>query len=189
MIINNAAAGELNVHLGKSVISNTPDYTIKPANTKMKFQGVVPVGDINGDDYDDIAIPDANNSVKDMRVGRVYVFFGGTILHADPDLILEGEFKFNYFGSSIASADLNKDGFSDIIIGASQYDRIDHEGRIYIYDGSSMPDTIPDRIITGDRHYQQLGEVLAFAGDVNGDGYDDVMAGMPNYGNRMPGGS
>lgn len=187
MIINNSASGELNVHLGKSVISSTPDYSIKSGNTKMKFNGARPVGDINSDGYDDIAISDAYNSVKDMRVGRVYVFFGGQTMHADPDLILEGEFEFNYFGSSIVSGDLNNDGFSDIIIGAYQYERIDHEGRLYIYDGSSTPDTIPDRVITGERHYQRLGAILAAAGDVNGDGYDDFMAGMPYYGNSPMG--
>ena len=183
MVVSNSTAGEVNVYLGRTTINTAPDITLKPRYLGMKFQGVVPVGDINGDGYDDIAISDAYNSLKDLQVGRAYVFFGGPTIHTDPDLILEGEEKFNYFGGSIAGADLNKDGFSDLIIGAYGYDRTNCLGRVSIYYGSSTPDTNPDLVINGQHKYQQMGAILAPAGDVNGDGYADFMAGMPFYGN------
>lgn len=183
MIIN-SEAGELNVYLGKTTISSTPDFILKPRLLGMKFRGVVPVGDINGDGYDDIAISDYLNSLKDTQVGRAYVYFGGPTMHPDPDLIFEGEEKFNFFGAAITSADLNKDGFSDVIIGAPHYERINHEGRVYIHFGSPSPDTAPDLVITGNHQYLSLGVALASAGDVNGDGYEDFMTGMPFQGNN-----
>lgn len=183
MVINNSTAGEVNVYLGRTTINTVPDIILKPRYLGMKFQGAVPVGDINGDGFDDIAISDSHNSLKDTYVGRVYIYFGGLIIHTDPDLILEGEEKFNYFGGSITGADLNKDGFSDLIIGAYGYERTNLLGRVYVYYGSVTPDTAADLIMNGQHKYQRIGAILAPAGDVNGDGYTDFMAGMPYNGN------
>lgn len=183
MVVSNSTAGEVNVYLGETTINTVPDITLKPRFLGMKFQGVVPVGDINGDGFDDIAISDSHNSLKDTYVGRVYIYFGGLTIHTDPDLILEGEEKFNYFGGSITGADLNKDGFSDLIIGAYGYERTNLLGRVYVYYGSATPDTTADLIMNGQHKYQRIGAILAPAGDVNGDGYADFMAGMPYNGN------
>ncbi len=90
------------------------------------------------------------------------------------------------FGSSVASAgDVNGDGYSDVIIGAPRFDEgasLD-EGKAFVYHGSaaglnSTPNNTPDDV---DQANAFFGVSVATAGDVNGDGYSDVIIGAYLY--------
>ncbi len=99
-----------------------------------------------------------------------------------------------YFGYAVASAgDINGDGFSDVIIGAPNYNNPDanssnDEGRIYIFHGTKtgLPNTA-DLIIQSDQADAYFGQSVASAGDVNGDGFADVLVGAPWYDHPDPG--
>ena len=75
------------------------------------------------------------------------------------------------FGVGLAHGDLNGDGYSDLVIGQLALDY----NRIYIYFGGPSFDSIPDVVLIGEKYYG-FGRPIA-VGDVNGDGYDDVIAG------------
>lgn len=83
-------------------------------------------------------------------------------------------------GSTIGSGDINGDGYSDIIIEASQYDT--YRGRVYIIYGAAAELTsanlsTADTIITGEEQYDSIGGTTITAGDINGDNYDDLIIG------------
>ena len=142
-------------------------------------------GDFNNDGYDDFIISAFLDNKNGTQAGRIYLYFGGPSLGTIPEIILTGETEFNFFGESVASAvDVNNDGFSDIVIGAPGYE-IDGEiasvGRVYIYYGNNFLDSNPDVVITGSG-YQRIGRTIAYAGDVNNDGYDDIIVGAPYMG-------
>ena len=92
------------------------------------------------------------------------------------------------YGFSVASAgDVNGDGYGDVIIGAPYFDngQID-EGRTYIYYGSSTGlSTIPDWSAESNQSEAFLGWSVASAGDVNGDGVSDIIAGAIRYDNPI----
>ena len=183
-IIGGFATDYANLYLGSSVPDSIPDYIFKGKQGFHFGNDVSSAGDFNRDGYDDILIGEFCNGEKDIHVGRAYLYFGGPNLDTTPDLTFEGEEVFNNFGQKVACAgDLNGDGFSDIMVGAPGYDRIDLLGRLYVYYGGSLPDSIPDLIITGTKHYRQLGSFLAPSGDVNQDGFDDIIVGLPYLGN------
>ena len=94
-----------------------------------------------------------------------------TLLHADPD-------TYDYFGRSVAFADLNGDGRDDLAIGAyGDDDGGSFAGAVALfYGGSSLP-TTADAWLQGTSMNDYVGYELDSAGDVNADGYDDLIVG------------
>ena len=89
-------------------------------------------------------------------------------------------------GTSVASAgDVNGDGYSDVIVGVPGYeDGESSEGAAFVYHGSDtgLPAT-PSWITESNQTSARLGGSVASAGDVNADGYSDVIVGTSGYDN------
>ncbi|MBK8382127.1 MAG: FG-GAP repeat protein [Ignavibacteria bacterium] len=83
------------------------------------------------------------------------------------------------FGGEVSSAgDLNGDGYDDIIVGAFLNDAGGTSaGRAYVYFGGNFMNNIADLTFTGAAAGDQFGTSVSSAGDVNGDGYNDVISG------------
>ena len=89
-------------------------------------------------------------------------------------------------GISVSSAgDVNGDGYDDVIVGAHQFSNGENiEGVAFVYLGSETGlSTTPQVTLEGDVAEADFGWSVSGAGDVNGDGYDDVIVGSPNYSN------
>src|SRR5207244_3506133 len=84
---------------------------------------------------------------------------------------------------SVASGDVNGDGYDDMVAGASAYANGQNgEGAVYVWFGSvSGLEDQPSWRHESDLVGGELGASVA-VGDVNGDGYDDVLAGAPGVG-------
>ncbi|MBP9881371.1 MAG: FG-GAP repeat protein, partial [Chitinophagales bacterium] len=137
-------------------------------------------GDINADGYDDIVVGAYTYDNGQSNEGAVFVYMGSaTGLVATPAAILESNQAEANMGRSVSRAgDVNNDGYDDIVVGAWNYDTgIGNEGRVYIYHGSAAGlITTPAKIIDGNQNGGNLGSYVSTAGDVNNDGYDDVVA-------------
>lgn len=133
------------------------------------FQRMRFLGDINGDGFDDLihSLPAGYNGQK----GIAYIYFGGSILDTIPDVILHsppyiGGLDADGFGSFVAElGDLNGDGIDDFSIGTSL------GGYPFIYFGGTPFDTLPKFRLQFNAHN------LANGGDINHDGYNDLIAG------------
>jgi hypothetical protein len=125
---------------------------------------------LNNDKYSDLIIPQENISV--------FVYYGSNLgLKAQPDKVLEVNQGSGRFTTVEATCDFNNDGYSDLVIGDPKYNVLNY-GRIFIFNGSSNGiNSIPDFNITGNQNGWNLGTQLACAGDVNKDGYDDLLVG------------
>ena len=95
------------------------------------------------------------------------------------DVIMTGEAAGDNFGFSVSTAgDVNGDGYSDVIVGAYYNDAGgSNAGRSYIYFGGTLMDNTADVIMTGEAAGDYFGYSVSTAGDVNGDGYSDVIVG------------
>jgi hypothetical protein len=145
-------------------------------------------GHFNGNTYDDIFIGAPNYSQDHSKQGAVYVYFGSNqgIINtsASPDWLVKGDQDNAYLGLSASTAgDVNNDGFSDLIVGApnASGDQTS-EGKAYIYVGSgSTPSTTAAWVAEGGQQNAHFGAAVSSAGDVNGDGFSDVLIGAPDY--------
>ncbi|RMH36800.1 MAG: hypothetical protein D6694_13560 [Gammaproteobacteria bacterium] len=147
-------------------------------NTGCHFgNSVDTAGDVNGDGYDDVIVAASGCEA-------VYVYYGSaTGLSALPDWSYVSDQSGAQFGVSVSTAgDVNSDGYDDIIVGAFRYNAGlgDRQGKAFVFYGSeSGLSATPDWTMASDQSMSQFGYSVGTAGDVNGDGYDDVIIGAP----------
>ncbi len=138
-------------------------------------RSVAIAGDVNGDGYADTVVGAFNHN---SGAGRAYLYLGTAAgLSPTPATVLDGENADDDFGRRVNGAgDVNADGYDDVIIGAQFYGPY-WKGRAYVYLGSATGlSTAPDTVFTTNSSWE-LGSSVAGAGDVDADGYDDVIVG------------
>ncbi|MGB4190969.1 MAG: hypothetical protein WBJ81_00255 [Rickettsiales bacterium] len=145
---------------------------------------VAGAGDVNNDGYDDIIIgaPWASSNA-----GEFYVVYGSASINDINLATLTSVQGFSisglsgdYYANPAAGAgDVNNDGYADFIINA---------GISYVIYGKDFPEDIDLSILTSAQGFSISASnfyisSVAGAGDVNNDGYDDVIIGAPNANN------
>ncbi len=175
-------------HGSASGLSNAADWTAQ-SNQSFAFFGnsVSAAGDVNGDGFSDVIIGSwlYDNGLTDE--GSVFVYHGSvTGLSASADWFVQSNQSGSGFGSSVSTAgDVNGDGFSEVIVGAPEFDGgTVNEGAAFVYHGSQTGlSAVPDWTAKSNQVDAVFGNAVSSAGDVNGDGYSDVIIGSLNYDN------
>ncbi len=153
---------------------------------------VATAGDVNGDGLGDViaGAPDIS-PLNPGELGRAFLWYGqpvSTGISTTRDWDDAGEQADAHFGASVATAgDVNGDGYSDIIVGAPGH--ASDAGKAYVYHG--QPDTVNEEAgwtKASNMEYALFGFSVGTAGDVNGDGYADVIVGSPRWDGGQAGG-
>ena len=165
-----------------------------------QFGRALAVGDFNGDSYDDLIVGANGVNGDNTDDGAAYVFFGplsGTDVSASTaDAILWGDGDADDAGYAVTAADLDGDGYDEVIVTAYGQDIIDDDtggtelsdaGQVYIIYGSSDADTSigtdfdlatdSTAWLNGNEEEGHFGCALANAGDINGDNTDELIIG------------
>ncbi len=151
-------------------------------------------GDFDGDGYSDrvVGAPKQESEgtpADNTDEGHAYVYYGAPDgLDAGESQVLEQpeDAGGGFFGASVAAAgDLNRDGYSDLAIGAYG---AGGQGRVFVFLGSSsgLP-LVPSAILENPDDEQDgwFGRAVSGVGDVNGDGFADIAVGAPLQDNGM----
>lgn len=173
------SAGGVAFHLnfGPGVgVQNNPVFTYEGT---VDFQNlgnaVASLGDYNGDGYDDVAV--ASQDMDDR--GAVYIFNGAPGGVSPTPTILYGA-SIPYtgaFGFKLIAEDLNMDGIKDLIVSDNFYNKLFYQqGAVFIFIGTiSGYSNTPSFIIPGVHYREAFGSYLSKAGDVNNDGFRDII--------------
>jgi hypothetical protein len=158
-------------------------------------------GDVNGDGFDDLIVGAASaDRGGNSDTGEAYVIYGGAVnanfdlsdlsggTPSDRGFVIKGDLDTTLAGFSVSSAgDVNGDGFDDLIVGALGDNRNGFAGEAYVVFGSGDGGLIDlsdlkvaqGFIIQGAAAGGRAGFSVSSAGDVNGDGFDDLIVGAP----------
>ncbi|RME19480.1 MAG: hypothetical protein D6806_18235, partial [Deltaproteobacteria bacterium] len=150
----------------RACMSDQPEACSDWSHPEPVDVGRVPC-DFNGDGYSDVLVgTDGSDSI--------YVFNGSDSGPGNtPSQVIDAPDGLDGFGRSVACAgDVNGDGFGDAVAGGNG------KALVFFGSGAGLADT-PALVIEGDQYDDDFGTVVARAGDVNGDGLDDILASSP----------
>lgn len=164
--------------------TNRSPYTLMGDNRAM----VVSSGcDVNGDGFDDLIIGRKDYDSPDLyrNAGIAWLFLGSATGLSDTPYRTFNPPQVRHlglFGNHVACAgDVDNDGDEEIMIAMQNYyptPPINNEGALFVYYGSPTgPNDTYDWMARGDSVWGYLGTFADSAGDVNGDGYDDIIVG------------
>lgn len=197
--LNNIALDVLDNDLKSDFYVSQALTMIGASASNYNGNDVSKLGDFNNDGYDDIA---TSSFGFEENKGRVYVFWGKNgdfhnkylpdqhqSVPESEGFILDGEYKGDYAGYSVCGADMNNDGYMDLVIGA--IGAADSTGKVYVLFGHSgmsqasltLSDSLAEDglgfVILGEDTRNAFGYSVRAAGDVNDDGYPDIIVGAP----------
>jgi hypothetical protein len=176
-------------HGGPAGLFNTASWSWEPNQAGARAGwSVSTAGDVNGDGYSDLIVGAPYwNGPAGSDQGAAFLFLGSASgLAATPHVVLTFAYAGGHFGFSVTTAgDVNSDGYSDVVVGAPEAylgTGLHPAGGAFVFHGSSSGvDATPEWSRSGaDGTYDNFGYRVAFAGDVNGDGYSDILIGSPD---------
>ncbi len=183
-------AGRAYLYYGASAgLPSVPSATLSGDSQAGAHFGwsVAEAGDIDADGFSDIVVGAPHFDTPATDGGRIYVFYGSSSgIISTPAWAASSTIAGTLLGYSVAAVDLNNDGRSDIIAGAPGDESEKGRVAIYLAGASGMPST-PSATLAGELAGSQFGFSVAHAGDVNKDGYADILVGAPTYGSGKPG--
>lgn len=165
----------------KRGLGERPDWAVSPKSGGQMFGDCThPTGDVNGDGFDDLAV---GAYAFEASRGRALLYLGSRQgLERQPAWESQGEAAGDWYGYGVAAAgDVNGDAYDDLLTGAKYNDAAGADaGKAYLFTGSKRG--LPAQATWthgGSKAAANASVRVSTAGDVNGDGFADVLVSSP----------
>ena len=145
---------------------------------------VATAGDVNFDGYSDVIVGAPTATRTENREGLAYVYYGPSLFDSTRAVLGAG-FPAARFGASVSTAGaVANSSYLGVIVGAPGHDAPNDNGAAYVFYGNASGfQAGPVFSVVGDQQIGHLGQSVSTAGDVNGDGFADIVIGWDNYSN------
>jgi hypothetical protein len=178
------STGRVYLYYGPLDSDTKVDLIITGENTGDLYGAIMGVGDVNGDNCDDLLVATRHYPSGDNH-GRTYLYYGGsgTSMDTTCDLIFDAPDRgTDEFGSSADVFDIDNDGFADVIIGARRYPGGRSIGRAYVYWGKANGfNATVGLTITGEAANTSLGGDFISCRYADHDQYGDILITAYDY--------
>jgi hypothetical protein len=185
LLTANVGIGKAFVCFGSADLDSIPDLVVPmwEEGGTAGFSASV-AGDLNNDGFDDILL--GTSTSWPIETGQVKVFYGGTIMDNTADVTITTPQAGSAFGYRLTgNGDFDGDGIPDILVGdpgiLSTTDSYDEAGSISIFYGAETISSLADAVFSGVAASEGFGYSVAYAGDVNNDGYPEILVGAANH--------
>jgi hypothetical protein len=181
--------GRVMLFLGsRTGLAHTPAWSAR-GGQKVAWMGsfMRPVGDVNGDGFDDVLVAASRFDGKGgTDCGRAMLFLGGATGPSDhPAWTYDGANVNSHLGHIVSGAgDVNRDGYDDALVGEPEYsdpNRPERGRALLFLGGPNGLAPSPAWQAAGPVSYAEFGFGLGRLGDIDGDGYDDIVVTAPDY--------
>jgi hypothetical protein len=179
--------GAVYIYYGSaSGLVESSEQKLRPTGLTSSTQvghSVALVQDVDGDGYDDVVAGGHGDVTNGVYAGAAWVWSGsstGVVESSEKKLVPSAATRNSYFGYTTSTAgDVDGDGYGDVLVGM-----VGGTGAAYLFYGSStsLSTSDADRLRASDRTGgDSFGRGLSGGGDINGDGYDDIVIGAPRH--------
>jgi hypothetical protein len=170
----------IKIFYGGTEMDTVPAFVMDNLEQPLDISTSVAFTDVNGDNFSDLC-------VESFADTSALLFYGPILPEVVPDLVLPGSYLSGKDWVISEAGDINNDGYPDIIIG--NYQGWNNLGEVLVFLGGPYMDGWFDVGFTGfNGSYKGVGRSVGKAGDVNGDGVDDILFGAwRDYGDNQEG--
>ena len=181
----NVAVSKAFVYYGGDVIDGIADVVFSMWKEEANIGiNAACAGDVNNDGFDDILL--GTSTVWSISQGEARIFYGSAEMDTIADFSIDGPEPSTVFGYRVAGdGDFDGDGYSDFLIGdignSASLDQHDEAGSISLFYGGETLSATPAAFYEGSAAGEGLGSSVAHAGDINNDGFPDIIIGAANH--------
>ena len=182
----NGEEGKLSLYYGGPAgLETEPAWEFESNNDSSVLGFSTSGGDLNGDGFSDVVVGCLQWTGEEYNEGRIYLWYGSEsgLNAGEPDWSLDFDQVFALLGSGVAlDGDINGDGYNDLFLSAKMWDEPEiEEGKTWLYWGSPVGPVESGWSWQANQAGAISGFPVSYAGDINADGFDDVIIGANQY--------